>query len=465
MADTTLFPVTVVGSWPRSTELVRALRRKEAGEITLAEFNAVADGEVLACIRAQEEAGVDIISDGEQRRDNFYSFAVDKLTGMQLMKVSELLDYSKDRARMEEVLRALDVPSFAIKSPIVVDRIGKRQGLALDELAFMREHTDRQIKIPLPGPYMLTRSSWFEGLSDRVYPDPEDLAKDVVAILREEIIALRDQGCDFVQLDEPILSQVVFGEESTETFMCAALPNRRDPTDELEMAVRLMNETTEGISGIKTGVHICRGNWSRKEEVLLTGNYGPMLPYLVQMNIDQLVLECATPRAGEMEVFKEYSNEKEIGFGVVNPRTDEIESLRSKSSTGLKSCCSTSTPTRFSSIPTAASAPSPKETSTPTRWPPGRCGQSLKLPKSCGLSTGSPELIAPGMKNPSTTLNRSWRGFLMASSNSLQAWPAAALRLKRLSAYYLHPAGSGHTASGSHHTCSHLLRNWLVGAT
>ena len=50
-----------------------------------------------------------------------------------------------------------------------------------------------------------------------------------------------------------------------------------------------------------------------------------MLPYLVQMNIDQLVLECATPRAGEMEVFKEYSNEKEIGFGVVNPRTDEIE--------------------------------------------------------------------------------------------------------------------------------------------
>ena len=325
MAQAPLFPVTVVGSWPRSTELVRALRQRQAGEITPDDFNAAADDEVLACIRAQEEAGVDIISDGEQRRDNFYSFTVDKLTGMQLMKVSELLDHSRDRARMEETLRALDVPSFAIKSAIVVDRIEKRDGLSLDELAFMREHTDRQIKVPIPGPYMLTRSSWFEGLSDRVYPDPEDLADDVVALLREEIIALRDQGCDFVQLDEPILSQVVFGEESTETFMCAALPNRRDPSDELELAVRLMNRTTEGITGIKTGVHVCRGNWSRKEEVLLTGNYGPMLPYLVQMNIDQLVLECATPRAGEMEVFKEYANEKEIGFGVVNPRTDDIE--------------------------------------------------------------------------------------------------------------------------------------------
>ena len=63
--------------------------------------------------------------------------------------------------------------------------------------------------------------------------------------------------------------------------------------------------------------------------MLLTGNYGPMLPYLMEMNIDQLVLECATPRAGEMEVFKEYANEKEIGLGVVNPRTDEIESTES----------------------------------------------------------------------------------------------------------------------------------------
>lgn len=325
MSDLPLFPVTVVGSWPRSGDLVRALRRKESGETTYDDFSAVADGEVLACIRAQEEAGVDILSDGEQRRDNFYSFAVDKLNGMQLMKVSELLNYSSDRARMEEVLRALDVPAFAIKSPIAIETLSKRKGLALDELAFVKEHTDRAIKIPIPGPYMLTRSAWFEGLSDKAYPTPDDLAKDVVALLREEIIALRDSGCDFVQLDEPTLSQVVFGEETTETFMCAALPNRRDPTDELEMAVRLMNETMDGITGIKSGVHVCRGNWSRREEVLLSGNYGPMLPYLVQMNIDQLVLECATPRAGEMEVFKEYANEKEIGLGVVNPRTDEIE--------------------------------------------------------------------------------------------------------------------------------------------
>src|SRR6266849_1799083 len=97
-------------------------------------------------------------------------FVVEKLSGMKLMKVSELLDYMKDRAGFEEILRALDVPAFAIKSPIAVDKLGEREGLALDELEYLREHTTRQTKIPIPGPYLLTRSSWFEGLSDKAYP-------------------------------------------------------------------------------------------------------------------------------------------------------------------------------------------------------------------------------------------------------------------------------------------------------
>ena len=326
MAQTTLFPVTVVGSWSRPPWLVQALRRRQAGEISKEEFDRIADDAVLAAVKYQEDAGVDIVSDGEVRRDNFYSFVVEKLSGMKLMKVSELLDYVKDRAGFEEVLRALDVPAFAIKSPIAIEKIGRREGLALDELDFLKQHTTRQTKIPLPGPYLLTRSSWFEGLSDKAYPTAEELSEDIVQILRQEIVALRDRGVDFIQFDEPSLSQVVYGDEAGETFMCAALSSRKDPTEELEFAVRLMNATVDGIDGVKFGVHVCRGNWSRKEEVLLKGNYGPLLPYLVQMHIDQLVLEMATPRAGELDVFKEYANEKELGLGVVNPRTDEIES-------------------------------------------------------------------------------------------------------------------------------------------
>src|SRR5208283_4762364 len=193
-----LFPVTVVGSWTRPEWLVHALRRRQAGEITAEEFDAVADDAVLAAIKYQEDAGVDIVADGEMRRDNFYSFVVDKLNGMRLMKLSQLLDYVKDRAGFEEILRALDVPAFAIKSPIAVEKISEREGLCVDEAKFLKEHTKRATKIPIPGPYLLTRSSWFEGLSDKAYPTREDLARDVVRILRREVIALKEAGIDFI---------------------------------------------------------------------------------------------------------------------------------------------------------------------------------------------------------------------------------------------------------------------------
>jgi 5-methyltetrahydropteroyltriglutamate--homocysteine methyltransferase len=322
------FPVTTVGSWSRSPELVRALRALQSDEISQEEFDQVADAAVLDCLRRQEEAGADIVTDGEQRRDNFYSFVVDKLDGMQLMPVSELLEYMPDRAGFEEQLRALDVPAFAIKSPVAIDKLRiKDRGLAVNEAVFLKQHTHKPVKIPIPGPYLLTRSAWFEGLSKDAYPTQEDLAADVVQILRQEILALKAVGVEFIQLDEPTLTQVVYGEESAETFMCAALTSRRDPEAEMGFALELMNETVKGIDGVRLGVHVCRGNWSRKEDVLLVGNYGPLLPHLVQMDVDQLVLEMATPRAGEVDVFKEYAGEKEIGLGVVNPRTDEIEHL------------------------------------------------------------------------------------------------------------------------------------------
>jgi 5-methyltetrahydropteroyltriglutamate--homocysteine methyltransferase len=326
MDDSSLFPVTVVGSWPRPPWLIQALRKRQAGESSFEEFNAVADDAVLASVKQQEDAGVDIVSDGEQRRDNFYSFVVEKLDGVKLMTVSQLLDFVKDRASFEESLRALDVPAFAMKSPVAVGQVHARESLALDELKFLKEHTGRKTKIPLPGPYMLTRSSWFPGLSDKAYPEIEDLGREVSGILRREVLALKDAGADFVQFDEPVLSQVVYGAEGAETFMCAALASRKDPTQELSYALELMNRTVQGISGVKLGVHVCRGNWSRREDVLLKGNYGPLLPYLTEMKVEQLVLEFATPRAGELEVFKEYGDEKEIGLGVVNPRSSEVES-------------------------------------------------------------------------------------------------------------------------------------------
>ena len=328
MKSVPLFPVTTVGSWTRSPELLRAQGRKQRGRISAAEFERVADEAVLETLRLQEGAGVDLVTDGEQRRDNFYSFVAEKLDGVLLMSLAEMLDIIEDKDGFERILQTLDVPAFSIRNPTCVGKIERRAPLALDEYLFLRQHTDRPIKVPLPGPYLLTRAMWVKEATRAVYPTKEELAEDVVRILRQEVSELRDAGADFVQFDEPVLTELVFTQGQTRTFMCAALAARNDPAEELEFAVDLINRVVTGLDGLRIGLHVCRGNWSQQEQTLLKGSYHPLAPYLARLNVQQLVLEFATPRAGELAALlgvREIVNEKELGLGVVNPRTPETE--------------------------------------------------------------------------------------------------------------------------------------------
>ena len=75
-------------------------------------------------------------------------------------------------------------------------------------------------------------------------------------------------------------------------------------------------------------MHVCRGNWSKQEDVLLSGDYAKLLPALERMKIDQFVLEYATPRAGDIEIVGRALSDRELGLGVVNPRTDSVEPVQ-----------------------------------------------------------------------------------------------------------------------------------------
>ncbi len=322
MSALPLFPVTSVGSWPRPLEIIDAQRRLRRGRLNRTDFERIADAAVCDWLRLQEAIGCDILTDGELRRDNFYSFVTEKLDGVRLMTLAEMLDVVEDKAGFERLLQTLDVPAYSISSPVCVGRIGRREPLATDELAFLKRHTDRPIKITLPGPYLLTRAMYVPEVTRAFYPTKEDLAEEVVSTLRDELAELTGQGADFIQLDEPVLSELAFAPGRTRTFMCAALAARQDPAEELELAVSLINRVVRGFDSTRLGVHVCRGNWSRDESTLLTGSYRPLAPYLQRLEVRQLVLEYATDRAGEVMAF----GDKEVGLGVVNPRTDTIES-------------------------------------------------------------------------------------------------------------------------------------------
>ncbi len=213
------------------------------------------------------------------------------------------------------------MPAYAISSPVCTGRIERREPLAVDDLTFARRHTDRPIKITLPGPYLLTRAMYVPEVTHVCYADKDALAADVVALLRAEVEELRLAGAAFIQLDEPVLTEVAFAPGRTRTFMCASLAAREDPAEELEFAISLINRVTAGIDDVRLGLHVCRGNWSRDERTLLSGGYQALRPYLDRLQIHQLVLEYATDRAGALVAF----DDKELGLGVVNPRTEEIE--------------------------------------------------------------------------------------------------------------------------------------------
>ena len=318
-----LFPVTTVGSWPRPPRLIEAQRSWRRGRIGRDEFDRAADEEIASFVRLQETLGCDIVTDGELRRDNFYSFVADRLSGVRLMTLAEMLDVVEDKAGFEQLLQTLDVPAYSISSPICAGRLARREPLTVEDLRFVRRHTDRPIKITLPGPYLLTRAMFVPELSRPSYPDKEALAEDVVRLLREEIGELVSEGADFIQLDEPVLTEVAFAPGRTRTFMCAALAARRDPVEELTFATALINRVVEGIGGVRIGVHVCRGNWSRDETTLLSGGYQALAAYLNRLQVTQLVLEYATDRAGGLLPFAG----KELGLGVVNPRCDTVETV------------------------------------------------------------------------------------------------------------------------------------------
>jgi 5-methyltetrahydropteroyltriglutamate--homocysteine methyltransferase len=321
MSKLPLFPVTTVGSWPRPAELLRAQRDKRAGRLSARAFEALADGAALEALRAQEEAGVDVVTDGEVRRDNFFSFVAEKLDGVRLMTLAEMLDIVEDRSGFERILQTLDVPSYALSNAACVGKVRRSQPLAAGEAAFLRRHTVRPVKVTLPGPYLLTRAMYVPSVSSSAYAIKEELALDVVAVLREELADLTAAGVAFIQLDEPVLAELVFTQGQTRTFMCAALAARKDPAEELAFAVELINQVVRGFEEVRIGVHVCRGNWSQNEAILLRGGYHPLSPYLNQLQVSQLVLEYATERAGGLQRF----HPPELGLGVVNPRTTQIE--------------------------------------------------------------------------------------------------------------------------------------------
>jgi len=318
-----------IGSWPRPPWLLRALHERLEGRLEDGEFQAMADRAVAEVVQAQLEAGVDVVTDGEQRRDSYASFVGNRLENCQLIPLVDLLPYVEHPDEFARELRALDVPAESVRHPAVFGRLSRNPSrpLAAHEVAAVRRLTDRPVKVALPGPYLLTRTMWLECVSDRAYETRESLGGDVVRVLREEIEALIAAGAAIVQLDEPVLTEVVHGRRSqgNRSFMCGALGEKRSPAEELAFAQALLNEALDGLPRERLALHVCRGNWTCDESAALAGDYAPLVPLLSSVAVGTLFLELCTPRAGEIEVLRDLPGDIRIGVGVVDQKSSQVE--------------------------------------------------------------------------------------------------------------------------------------------
>ena len=316
-----------IGSWPRPRWMLQAVHDHLEGRLGEADFQATADDAVRLCLDAQLRAGVDVFTDGEQRRDSYASFMGGLLDNCQLIPISDLTAMVDDPEEFELELRALDVPAAEVRHPVVYGSLSRNEPLAVHEFDFAKFAADRPIKVALPGPYLLTRTMWLDCLTDRPYDTREDLAVDVVRVLREELHYLLAAGVTLVQFDEPVLTEVVFGAATqNRSFMCGALSEKLEPELELDFAVSLLNEVVRELPQERLGLHICRGNWTRDESAALAGDYRPLLGVLKRAEVGTLFLELCTERAGEVEVLREIPEDKRIGVGVVNQKSSTVES-------------------------------------------------------------------------------------------------------------------------------------------
>jgi 5-methyltetrahydropteroyltriglutamate--homocysteine methyltransferase len=317
-----------IGSWPRPRWMLQAMHEHVEGRLGDAEFQATADDAVRLSVEAQLRSAVDIVTDGEQRRDNYASFVGGLLENCQLIPLTDLLPLVDDPEEFEKELLSLDVPASEVRHPAVFGKLRRGRPLAAHELEFTQSLTDRPVKIALPGPYLLTRIMWMECISDKAYTTREELAGDIVQILREELHELLSAGAALVQFDEPVLTEVVFtGAKNSRSFMCGALSEKGSAEHELAFARELINQVVADVPLHRTAIHVCRGNWTRDESAALSGDYLPLVPTLKALNVGNYLLELCTPRAGEMEALKDLPQDRRVGIGLVNPKTEIVESL------------------------------------------------------------------------------------------------------------------------------------------
>ncbi|MDE1858211.1 MAG: cobalamin-independent methionine synthase II family protein [Thaumarchaeota archaeon] len=317
---TQAFTTTVVGSFSRPRELIDATKAHSKGELSDEAFEAQLEKATRDTIRGEEEAGLDVITDGEQRRSSFVGFVGDKIPGFKVMHITEL------NPDAMEILKRNKVQLTYMRA-VVTEEL-KDAVIARDEFEKARRYSKKPFKVTLPAPYLVMWESWHKKHSKEAYPAPEDFGYAYAKFLRKEVLRLRDAGVSFVQIDEPMLGDLTEAGDKPDRYRQVFYElygqGYRGFKEELKLAVDMLNEVVKGVSGVKIGVHMDR--WPNKDSPYFDLGYERFLPELLEVKTSQWVLEYTSQGTGDpAKLVRAFPDGVEIGLGVVSVQNYEVE--------------------------------------------------------------------------------------------------------------------------------------------
>jgi 5-methyltetrahydropteroyltriglutamate--homocysteine methyltransferase len=308
VAPTATIRADVVGSLLRPDYLKAARERWEAGEIGPAEFKRVEDRAVDEAVRLQEEAGLDVLTDGEMRRYAFFGHLVEALDGFD--KLGGWAIPFHDEAGRELVF----------KRPVVVEKLRWRRGMCAEEFTYLRARTRRPAKVTLVSTQQAA-AYYDPEKSAGAYPTRDAYLADLVDLTRREIEELIRLGCTYIQIDAPQYAALLDPE------MREGYRRRGSDVDEMiDRTVELDNAVVDGFDaqGVTFGLHICRGN--NQSMFYASGGYDPVAERVFgRTRFHRFLLEYDDERSGTFEPLRLVPEDRVVVLGLVTTKKPRLE--------------------------------------------------------------------------------------------------------------------------------------------
>jgi len=294
-----------VGSFLRPDYLLASRADFAAGRTTAAQLRATEDRAIREVVAMQEDVGLDVVTDGEYRRENWWIDFVAKLRGVDISSGSGAVAFDQ---------------SYVPKMVRTVGRISADAPIVAPDYRFLASVTRKPAKVTIPSPTRMHFHGGRRSVSTEAYPDIEEFFADLAAVYRAEIAALEAAGCRYIQIDDPLMTYFLSPKLRAEIEADGETPEQR-----LARYLELLNQCIAARrKDTVIGIHICRGN--ARSEWISEGSYeGIAEQCFGTLEVDRYLLEFDDARSGSFAPLRFMPNDKQVVLGLITTKTPQLE--------------------------------------------------------------------------------------------------------------------------------------------